>query len=359
MVIADIVKIILPTSFAFFFGLGIAPLLTHYLYTFKLWKKESVKLTLDGKEAIISNRLHNDEVKKTPRMGGVLVWGSTLITTVFFLLLGHVFDGEIFKKFDFLSRSQTWLPLFAMLLGSLVGLMDDFYSVKGGGGHIAGGLSLRKRLILVTLISLACALWFYLKLDVSSINLMYGHSISLGIFFIPFFVLVAIGIYSGGIIDGIDGLAGGIFTIIFAAYACISFYQQQLDLAALCGVIAGSLLAFLWFNIPPARFYLSETGTMGLTVALTVIAFMTDTLGGGHGVLVLPLIAFPLVITTLSAIIQILSKRFRAGKKVFMVAPLHNHFQAIGWPGSKVVMRYWIVGVIFALIGLIVAIMGK
>jgi phospho-N-acetylmuramoyl-pentapeptide-transferase len=172
-------------------------------------------------------------------------------------------------------------------------------------------------------------------------------------------MLVAIAIYSGGIIDGIDGLAGGVFMIIFSAYAGIAFYQQQLDLAALSGVIAGSLMAFLWFNIPPARFYLSETGTMGLTIVLTVIAFTTDKLGGGHGVLVLPLIAFLLVITALSAIIQIGSKRLRGGKKVFVVAPLHNHFQAIGWPGYKVTMRYWIVGIIFALLGLIIAIMGK
>ncbi len=359
MIIADIVKIIVPTSFAFFLGLALAPLLTHYLYKYKLWKKESVKMTLDGREATISNKLHNDEAKKTPRMGGILVWVSVLITTLFFFSLAKIFPIELFMKFDFLSRNQTWIPLCAMIIGSLVGLLDDFYSVRGGGTHIAGGLSLRKRLSIVALVSLLCALWFYFKLDVSSINLLYGGVIELGFLFIPFFVLVAIAIYSGGIIDGIDGLAGGIFTVIFSAYAGIAFYQQQLDLATFCGVIAGSLLAFLWFNIPPARFYLSETGTMGLTIALTIVAFMTDSLGGGHGVLVLPLIAFPLVVTTLSAILQIGSKRLRSGKKVFVVAPLHNHFQAIGWPGYKVTMRFWIVGIIFALLGLIIAVIGK
>lgn len=349
----------LPTALAFFLGLAISPALTHYLYKHKLWKKESVKLTLDGREATISNKLHNDEAKKTPRMGGILVWVSTILTTLFLYSLAHIFSFSLSSKLDFLSRSQTWIPLFAMILGSLAGLLDDFYSITGGGTHIAGGLSLKKRLLIVAAISLFCALWFYFKLDVSSINLLYGHSVHLGMFFIPVFVLVAIGIYSGGIIDGIDGLAGGIFTIIFSAYAGIAFYQQQFDLAAFCGVVAGSLLAFLWFNIPPARFYLSETGTMGLTLALTVVAFMTDVLGEGHGILVLPIIALPLVVTTLSAILQIGSKRLRNGKKIFVVAPIHNHFQAIGWPGSKVVMRFWIIGVIFALIGIIVAIWGR
>ena len=159
-------------------------------------------------------------------------------------------------------------------------------------------------------------------------------------------------------IDGIDGLAGGVFAVMFSAYSIIAFYQQQINLASFCAVIVGSLLAFLWFNIPPARFYMSETGSMALTVTLSVVAFMTDSLGGGHGILVLPIIAFPLLITTLSVIIQLLSKKFRNGKKVFLVAPLHHHFEALGWPASKVTMRYWVVSVIFAIIGVTFALVG-
>ena len=112
----------------------------------------------------------------------------------------------------------------------------------------------------------------------------------------------------------------------------------------------GALLVFLWFNIPPARFFLSETGTMGLTTTLTVIAFLT-----GHALL-LPIIAFPLVLTTLSVIIQLISKKFRNGKKVFLVAPLHNHFIAKGWPPHKVTMRYWTFSVICAVVGIVLAI---
>ena len=144
---------------------------------------------------------------------------------------------------------------------------------------------------------------------------------------------------------------------MFAAYGGIAFYQQQIDLAAFCATIAGGILAFLWFNIPPARFYMTETGTMGLTITLTVVAFMTDTLGGGYGLLVLPIIALPLVITVLSNIIQIASKKFR-GKKVFLVAPLHHHFEAIGWPSYKVTMRYWVFSLVCAILGISLALIG-
>ena len=159
--------------------------------------------------------------------------------------------------------------------------------------------------------------------------------------------------YLGGVIDGLDGLAGGVFAVAFSSYAGIAFSQGQIDLAAFCGAIAGGILSFLWFNIPPARFYMSETGTMALTLTLTVVAFMTDKLGGGHGLLVLPLIAFPLIATTFSDIIQLGSKKLRNGKKVFKIAPLHHHFEAIGWPAYKVTMRFWIISVICGIVGLI------
>jgi phospho-N-acetylmuramoyl-pentapeptide-transferase len=178
-------------------------------------------------------------------------------------------------------------------------------------------------------------------------------------FFIPIFILVTLAIYAGGVIDGIDGLSGGVFAAMFTAYAGIAFYQQQINLAAFCAMIVGAILAFLWFNIPPARFYMSETGTMGLTLTLAVVAFMTDALGEGHGLLALPVVAFPLVITVCSDIIQLLSKKFRNGKKVFLVAPVHHHFEAIGWPGYKVTMRYWVISIIFAIVGLIVALIGR
>src|SRR5262249_55762726 len=161
----------------------------------------------------------------------------------------------------------------------------------------------------------------------------------------------------GGTIDGIDGLAGGIFAFIFMAYAGIAFAQEQISLAAFSAALSGALFAFLWFNIPPARFWMTETGTMGLTLALAVTAFSADTLGEGYGISVLPIIAFPLFATVLTSALQILSKRL-FGRKIFRVAPIHHHFEAIGWPSYKVTMRYWVVTIIMGVLGLAVALLA-
>ncbi len=359
--IIDIVKVFLPSTIAFATGILITPILTYYLYKYQMWKKQSVQKTIDGHEATISASLHKDEIKKTPRMGGVVIWASVSITAIGIWVLARFSGLEIFQNMDFVSRSQTWIPLAAMIVGALVGLIDDFLGTQGGqgkGSYIGGGLSLKKRLLVVGGIGLLCGLWFYSKLGITSIMLPIYGDFNIGWFFVPLFVLVTIGIYSGGVIDGIDGLAGGIFASMFSAYAGIAFYQQQIDLAAFCAVVVGGILAFLWFNVPPARFYMSETGTMGLTVALTIVAFMTDSIAQGNGLIVLPVIAMPLIATTLSNIIQITSKKIR-GKKVFLVAPIHHHFEALGWPGYKVTMRFWIVSVVFAILGVVIALLGK
>lgn len=354
--IDDIIKVFIPTATAFIVGILITPIVSHYLYKFKLWKKKSVALSIDGKEATISAQIHKDELKQTPRMGGIIVWASVLITSFLAYALSHTLFGDIWQKLDYVSRSQTWIPLGALLIGAVVGLIDDLAVVsdKLKGSYIGGGLSLKKRLLVVTILAAAAGAWFYYKLGVHTIGLPLFSDIDLGVWFILFFVLVVIATYAGGVIDGIDGLSGGVMAAAFSAYAGIAFYQQQIDLAAFCGVIVGAILAFLWFNIPPARFYMSETGMMGLTVTLAIVAFMTDVLGGGQGVLVLPIIALPLVITVASNIIQVLSKKFR-GKKVFLVAPIHHHFEASGWPREKVTMRYWIVSIVCAILGMIIA----
>ena len=170
----------------------------------------------------------------------------------------------------------------------------------------------------------------------------------------PLFILISLALYASGVIDGIDGLSGGVFASIFASYTIIAFAQNQIDLAAFSACVVGGLLAFLWYNIPPARFYMSDTGTMGLTLAIGTVAFMTDNLGGGVGISVLPVIGALLIITVLSDIAQVLSKRF-FGRKLLRIAPLHHHFEAIGWSGSKIVMRYWILSVVFAFAGVILA----
>jgi phospho-N-acetylmuramoyl-pentapeptide-transferase len=353
--IINIVKVFYPAVISFIIGILITPTVSDYLYKHEMWKKKSVPVATDGRTAEITQKLHNDEGRKTPRMGGIIIWASALLTALLMWVISYFLPSDLSTKLDFISRNQTWLPLFTLVAGSIVGLVDDYLVVKGGGGHIAGGLSAKKRVTIVAIIGLLCGTWFYEKLGISSIGLPSNGSFNLGLLFIPLFSVVMLATYSGGVIDGLDGLSGGIFATMFTAYAGIAFYEQQINLASLCLVIVGATLAFLWFNIPPARFYMSETGVMGLTITLTVVAFSTDRLGGGYGVLVLPIIAFPLLISSLSSIIQLLSKKYRNGKKVFIVAPIHHHFEALGWPSYKVTMRFWIIGVVFAMLGVILA----
>ncbi len=354
--ILDVLKVFIPSTATFLIGLVCAPLLTHYLYKYRMWKKQAGKVGLDGKPTPLFNSLHRERETGTPRLGGILVWGSVGLAALLFYFLALFSDSSFLNELNYLSRGQTWLPLGVLLLGALVGLIDDLFEIQGKTDNAAGGLSLRKRLAVVALAALFCAWWFYAKLEVSTISLPFLPPFELGFLFILGFVFVALAVYAGGVIDGIDGLAGGVFASIFAAYAGISFFQNQIDLAALCASIVGGLLAFLWFNIPPARFYLSETGTMGLTLALTVVAFLTDTLGEGIGVSVLPLIALPLVATVLSLLLQIFWKKV-FGRKLLHISPLHHHFEAIGWPSYKVTMRYWVVSIMAGVLGVIAALL--
>lgn len=350
--ITSVIKIFIPAALSFIIGILITPAVSSFLYKNKFWKKTSVEKALGGGEATITKSLHNDEAKKTPRMGGIIVWGSVIITIVLIFIISKIFPTADTIKLSFLSRNQTWLPFLTLIAGSLAGLVDDYLVVSNSGSYVGGGLSLKTRLSIIFILSLLGGWWFFAKLGVSSIIVPFLGEVNLGLMFIPVFIIFVIGIYSGGIIDGIDGLAGGVFSVMYASYALIAFFHGQIDLSAFCMVVVGGLLAFLWFNIPPARFFLSETGTMGLTATLVVIAFLTKSVG------VLPIIAFPLIATSASSLIQILSKKMRAGRKVFIVAPLHNHFQAKGWPPYKVTMRYWIISVFFAVLGIIISLVG-
>jgi phospho-N-acetylmuramoyl-pentapeptide-transferase len=350
--ITDAIKILAPSALAFIIGVGITPIVSGYLYRHQMWKKKSVAQTMDGQAAPISQKLHNDEERRTPRMGGVVVWGSALLTIGALWLLSLIFPNAVTEKLNLLSRNQTWLPLFILIAGALCGLVDDYLVCRDAGTYNGGGLSLKTRLVFVFLLGALGAWWFYFKLGMDTVHIPFGGDLHLGIYFILFFIVFTIGMYSGGIIDGVDGLSGGVFATIYGAYAIIAFAGGQIDLAAYSSVVVGGLLAFLWFNIPPARFFNGETGTMALTTSLVVVIFLTKA--------VVPslIIALLLVLTSASSIVQILSKKYRGGKKVFIVAPLHNHLQAKGWPPYKVTMRYWVVSMILAVIGVIVALVG-
>jgi phospho-N-acetylmuramoyl-pentapeptide-transferase len=350
--IIDIVKVFIPSVAAFFIGIALTPFLTHYLYKNKMWKKKARSNGLGGGGTPIFAELHKKKEVGTPRMGGIIIWFSVFLVIFSVWALSRLFPSELTQKLDFLSRNQTWLPFFTLISASIVGLVDDILVIKGTGGYIAGGIPLKIRIAIVLVIGFVGASWFFSKIGMLGIHIPFAGELYLGWIFIPFFMLVMLVLFSGGVIDGIDGLSGGIMAVIFASYAGIAFFQGQINLAAFCAVVTGGILAFLWFNIPPARFYMSETGILGLTTTLTVVAFLTDT------VAVLPIISFPLFVASLSVIIQISSKKFRKGKKVFLVAPIHHHFEALGWPSYKVTMRFWVISVICAILGMIIALAG-
>ncbi len=341
----NIYKVLGLGGFAFFLGLALTPILTHYLYHYKMWRKDVRQQAPDGSAVPIFQSLHAHTETRAPRMGGILIWFTTTLVALIFWLLANIFPEPLFAKLNFLSRGQTWVPLGILLGGAFVGLLDDLFVVFQKGKDRGGGITFTRRVAMILIIALLGAYWFYAKLG-ASYHMLFIPSIgliNLGPWFIPFFVLVMLASFSTGVIDGIDGLAGGVFASIFAAYSGIAFFQGQIDIATFCAVIGSSILAFLWFNIPPARFYMSETGIMALTCTLTVVAFFT------RAVAVLPIIAFPLVLESLSVIIQLGSKKL-FGKKVFLVAPLHHHFEMCGWPESKVTTRFWIIAIILVLL---------
>ncbi len=351
--ILDAARVLIPFVVSFTFGVLLAPVLTHYLYKHKAWKKKAGKGNGMGDNAgtPLFDELHAVRETSAPRMGGIIVWGSVTLAALLFVFLAYFYDS-VWSDLDFVNRGQTWLPLFALLAGGAVGLIDDFLEITKS----KGGLALPWRLIIVSLLGAFAGWWFYDKLDISAVGIPFLGPLPLGVLFIPFFILVTLAIYASGVIDGIDGLAGGIFAIVFMAYAGIAFAQNQIALSAFAAATSGAIFAFLWFNVPPARFYLSETGTMALTLALTVTAFSADVLGEGVGVAVLPIIALPLSATVATSALQVFWKMVFK-KKLFRIAPIHHHFEAVGWPSYKVTMRYWIITIIASVFGLAIALL--
>jgi phospho-N-acetylmuramoyl-pentapeptide-transferase len=347
---SNLVSVFFPAVVAFVIGILITPVVTHFLFKYKVWKKQAGKIAMGGKVAEVFNSLKGAEETKTPRMGGIVIWASVLITFLGIYSLGQFFPSSIFSQLDYLSRSQTLIPVTALIIGAFIGFLNDFYDVNHGGR----GLRLSIRLLLISALSGFLGWWFYAKLGVNSINIPFDGAFHIGFLIIPFFIILTIAIYASGVIDGIDGLSGGVFASVFSAYAGIAIVQSQYHLAAFCATLVGGILAFLWFNIPPARFWMTETGSMALTLSLATIVFMTDSLGDGHGISLLPIVGLPLLATVVSNVIQI-SYRAATGRKFFKIAPLHHHFEAIGWPSYKVTMRYWIISIMCAFLGVALA----
>ncbi len=348
----NIIKVFFPAILAFMIGIAITPICTHFFYKYRLWKGSS-RLDNPDEMSAAFKQLHDDGAEtKTPRVGGIIIWGSVLFTILFVYILKTLFGGAVLGKLDFLSRNQTLLPLLALVFGGIFGLFEDFVEIfTNRFTAIKQGLPSKYLIVIVALIGFFASSYFYFKLGLRDIYVPFFGYWHVGWWFIPIFIMVTLGTFSSRVIDGVDGLAGGVMAIAYGAFGTIALLQNQIDIATFCFVITGGILAFLWFNIPPARFYMGETGMLALTLALSFVVFLVD------GVFLLPVIGALLVATSFSSTVQIISKRY-FGKKIFKIAPLHHHFMALGWSREKITMRYWILALMFAVLGIMIAIIG-
>ncbi|MCC2631779.1 MAG: mraY [Patescibacteria group bacterium] len=320
---------------AFVMAFASAPLLTNFLYKNKMGKRLR-EHGADGNAAPIFAKLHGKKAG-TPVMGGLLFWVITALLTLFFNL----------------ERSETWLPVFTLVAAGIIGGIDDLMNVNGKGSN-GGGLRLKHKFWVYAAVAAVGAWWFYEKLGWNYISIPgIGDQVVIGAWYVPLFIgTVIYTAFSMNQTDGLDGLAGGVSMIACMVFTLICLIQGKVYLAIFSATLLGSLLAFLWFNIYPARFFMGDTGSMALGMVLPILAFLTNT------AVILPLILLIPFLEGISTILQIGSKRL-FGRKIFLVAPVHHHFEAIGWPESKVTMRFWVIAAVSATVGLLLVLVGQ
>lgn len=320
---------------AFLLSMALTPIYTYFAYRYKFWKKQRSTSTL-GEKLEIFTKLHAGKFQRTiPTMAG---------------LIGIVAIAVVTYCFNW-SRAETWLPLAALVGGGAVGLLDDVINVRGQGTGVAG-LRSSMKFLMVIIMSLALGWFFYVKLGYTSIHIPFAGDIELGIWIVPLFVLAVVSTGNAvNISDGLDGLAGGLLAISYATFGVIGLLQGHLLIAGFCFTVVGALLSYLWFNIYPARFFMGDVGSFAYGTSLGVVAMLTNTL------FLLPIIGVIFVAEAGSSLIQIASKRF-LHRKVFISAPVHHHFEAIGWPEAKVTMRFWVIGCVAGFVGLLLALSG-
>ncbi|OHB05534.1 MAG: phospho-N-acetylmuramoyl-pentapeptide-transferase [Candidatus Zambryskibacteria bacterium RIFCSPLOWO2_01_FULL_45_43] len=326
------------SAISFLAALALTPGIVKILYKFHFNKQ------LRSKEsAPIFYELHKKK-ENTPTMGGIVIWATVLGIAAVLWILGTLFDG-FFGYLNFINRAETYLPIAAMAMAAGLGLIDDLMGVFRIGAN-GGGLKISQKLVLYALLAVIGGLWFYFRLDWTVLYIPFFGNAEIGWWYVPIFIFIIIAsAFSANETDGLDGLLGGVMMFTFAALTVVSFILGRYDLATFSGVTVGALLAFLWFNIYPARFFMGDTGSMALGITMGVIAMLTNT------TLFLPFFAPILVLESLSVIVQLTSKKLFK-RKIFLSTPIHHHFEALGWPETKVTMRFWIISAVITVIGL-------
>ncbi len=340
-----VIRLLVLTFACFLLALAWAPLLIRLLKKYKMGK--SIR---DAESAPVMAGLHAAK-SGTPTMGGLVIWVTVAVVAGLTWGACQVVDGAS-CGWNFMTRGQTLLPLGAMVAAALVGLVDDYLNIRRIGPK-GGGLRVRHRILSYTVLAVFCASWFYAKLGWDMMHVPFYGNFSLGLLYVPLFAFVLVATSNSvNVTDGLDGLAGGPLMAAFAAYAVIAFTQGKTDLAVFCACIVGALMAFLWFNVPPASVFMGDTGAMSLGTVLGIVAMLTNQ------PLLLPIIGLPFVLESLSVIVQVASKKLR-GKKVFKSAPVHHHLEASGWAESQIVFRVWLISLLSAGAGVILALRDR
>lgn len=332
----ELITISLLSVAAFILAMFLTPIYTFMAYRYKFWKRQRTTSTT-GEALEVFTKLHADKFKRNiPTMAGIIgVVAITIVTLAFNL-----------------DRGQTWLPLAALVGGGLVGLLDDIINIRGKKLGVAG-LRSSLKFIMIIAISTALGWWFFDRIDgASMVHVPFLGEWSLGWFIIPLFAFAVTATSNAvNISDGLDGLAGGLLSISYGAFGIIALLQGQFMLAGFCFTVLGALLSYLWFNIYPARFFMGDVGSFAFGTSLGVVAMLTNSL------FLLPIIGILFVVEAGSSLVQITSKRI-FHKKVFISAPIHHHLEAIGWPETKVTMRFWVIACIAAFFGVMLALAG-
>ena len=320
---------------AFVLAMLLTPVYTFVAYRFKFWKRQRTESTT-GEKLTVFTKLHADKFKRNiPTMAGIIFVLAIAVVTFFFNL----------------DRKETWLPLAALAGGALVGLLDDIINIRGLGKGVAG-LRSQLKFLMITAIGVFLGWFFFTKLGIDAVHVPFIGDVALGWLIVPVFAFVVVAAGNAvNISDGLDGLAGGLAAIAFGSFGIIALLQGNALLAGFCFTVVGALLSYLWFNIYPARFFMGDVGSFALGTSLGVVAMLTDSL------FLLPIIGLVFVLEAGSSLIQIFSKKVFK-RKIFLSAPVHHHLEAIGWPETKVTMRFWVIAAVMSFVGIMIALVG-
>jgi phospho-N-acetylmuramoyl-pentapeptide-transferase len=331
----ELIKLCALSGGAFTAAMALTPMYTYFAYRYRFWKQQRDEATT-GEKLKVFVKLHAHKFRRNiPTMAGIVLITSIVLITLLFNF----------------SKNQTLLPLAALLGGGVVGLLDDIINLRGFGGGVKG-LRAPIKFMMITVVAGVTAWYFYTKLGYHIVHIPFIGFYELGWLIIPLFIFVVLATGNAvNISDGLDGLAGGLSAIAFGSFGVIALLQGNIGIAGFCFTVVGALLSYIWFNIYPARFFMGDVGSFALGTSLGVVAMLTDTL------FLLPVIGLLFVVEAGSSLLQITSKKIFK-RKIFISAPIHHHFEAIGWPETKVTMRFWVIAQVMGFIGIMVALMG-